>query len=173
MDPAMPTLTSTSVSRTVVKLDSGCHEFKIVGYSSSKGIGVGKYITSEMFTVGGHHWCLRYYPDGYEKDDRGEYVSVFIESVDTACDVKALFDIRLLDPTSGEASTSTPEVVKPHVFRAPCDTWGFYQFIRKKDLEASTFLRDDCFTIRCNLVVVKELSDVADTLANTSINQPD
>lgn len=167
MSPSKPT------STTVVKLDSGSHDFKIIGYSTSLGIGIGKYITSEMFTVGGHHWCLRYYPDGYEKNDQGEYISVFIESVDTSCNVKALFDIRLLDSVSGALSVDTPEVVKPHIFGAPTDTWGFYQFIRKKDLEVSAFLRDDCFTIRCKLVVVKELSDVADCLDNTSISQPD
>jgi speckle-type POZ protein len=167
--PALP----ESPSTTVVKLDNGCHDFKIIGYSSSRGIGAGKYITSQIFTVGGHHWCLRYYPDGYEKDERGEYISIFIESVDTACDVKALFDIRLLHSVSGALSPSTPEVVRPHVFRTPSDTWGFYQFMRKKDLEASDYLRDDCFTIRCHVVVIKELSEIIGSLANASINQPD
>jgi hypothetical protein len=44
---------------------SGSHILRIDGYSSTKGLGNGNYIASEMFTVGGHRWCLYYYPDSF------------------------------------------------------------------------------------------------------------
>ncbi|CAK9173683.1 unnamed protein product [Ilex paraguariensis] len=40
--------TSTSRTETV----NGYHEFKITGYSLSKGMGIGKYIASDTFVVG-------------------------------------------------------------------------------------------------------------------------
>ncbi|KAK4491299.1 hypothetical protein RD792_002035 [Penstemon davidsonii] len=45
-----------------------------------KGIGVGKYIVSDTFSVEGHLWEIQFYPDGYEKvDASGDiYVSVYI-----------------------------------------------------------------------------------------------
>ncbi|XBI88722.1 hypothetical protein VPH35_026648 [Triticum aestivum] len=36
--------------------------------------------------------------------------------------------------------------------------WGFPQFISKKDLEGSRFLKHDCFAVRCKVTVVQEWS---------------
>ncbi|CAL1389375.1 unnamed protein product [Linum trigynum] len=51
--------TSTSRNETI----NGSHEFDISGYSLSKGMGVGKYIASETFFVGGYAWAIYFYPD--------------------------------------------------------------------------------------------------------------
>ncbi|KAL0418771.1 UNVERIFIED_CONTAM: BTB/POZ and MATH domain-containing protein 1 [Sesamum radiatum] len=48
--PSSPAVTtSTSITETV----NGSHDFKITGYSLAKGMGIGKYIASDTFMVGG------------------------------------------------------------------------------------------------------------------------
>ncbi|KAE9463900.1 hypothetical protein C3L33_04082, partial [Rhododendron williamsianum] len=66
--------TSTAVTETV----NGSHQFKITGYTLSKGIGIGKYVASDTFTVGGYSWAIYFYPDGKSVEDNAEYVSLFI-----------------------------------------------------------------------------------------------
>ncbi|KAF8662656.1 hypothetical protein HU200_056258 [Digitaria exilis] len=40
------------------------HVFEINGYSKHKGLGHDKFVRSCTFSVGGHDWCIRFYPDG-------------------------------------------------------------------------------------------------------------
>ncbi|MFS9531791.1 MATH domain-containing protein, partial [Klebsiella pneumoniae] len=41
-------------------------------------LGVGKFISSSAFSVGGHSWCIQYYPDGYTKEN-ADWISVCLE----------------------------------------------------------------------------------------------
>lgn len=84
---------STSVTETV----NGSHHFKITGYSLSKGMGIGKYIASDTFTVGGYEWAIYFYPDGKSPEDNAAYVSLFIALASEGTDVRALFELTLLD----------------------------------------------------------------------------
>ena len=88
-----PLTTSTSVTETV----NGYHEFKISGYSLAKGMGIGKYIASDIFMVGGYSWAIYFYPDGKSPEDNATYVSLFIALASEGADVRALFELTLLD----------------------------------------------------------------------------
>lgn len=76
---------------------NGSHHFKIAGYPLAKGIGVGKYIASECFTVGGYDWAIYFYPDGKSPEDGAAYVSLFIALASEGTDVRALFELTLVD----------------------------------------------------------------------------
>lgn len=93
-----PTTTSTSITETV----NGTHHFKITGYSLSKGIGIGKYIASDTFNVGGYSWAIYFYPDGKSVEDNAAYVSLFIALASEGTDVRALFELTLLDQSGNE-----------------------------------------------------------------------
>lgn len=84
---------STAVTETV----NGSHDFKITGYSLSKGIGIGKYIPSDTFMVGGYTWAIYFYPDGKSPEDNSTYVSLFIALASEGTDVRALFELTLID----------------------------------------------------------------------------
>jgi speckle-type POZ protein len=84
---------STSRSETV----NGTHEFKIKGFSLAKGMGIGKYITSDTFAVGGYAWAIYFYPDGKSAEDNAAYVSLFVALASEGTDVRALFELSLLD----------------------------------------------------------------------------
>ena len=84
--------TSTSITKTV----NGSHRFNISGYSLVKGMGIGKYVESDSFTVGGYSWAIYFYPDG-KNVDNDTYVSLFIVLASEDTSVRALFELMLLD----------------------------------------------------------------------------
>uniref|UniRef100_A0ACD5UFT3 Uncharacterized protein n=1 Tax=Avena sativa TaxID=4498 RepID=A0ACD5UFT3_AVESA len=47
---------------------TGAHNFVVMSYPLLDGMGVGEFVTSSTFSVGGHDWCIRFYPDGDGKD---------------------------------------------------------------------------------------------------------
>ncbi|CAO2189206.1 unnamed protein product [Urochloa humidicola] len=131
----------------------GTHSFKIAGYSLHKGLGIGKYITSATFSVGGHEWRLRYYPDG-DKDDFRDYAAVFLELLTEhkTKQVRAIYDFRLVNPATG-ASASV--FSSPTVYHSANRTWGANNWKKRSELEA-TYLQDDCLIIECDVTVIKE-----------------
>ncbi|KAM7256206.1 hypothetical protein ACFE04_011947 [Oxalis oulophora] len=90
------TMTSSTCTNETV---NGSHQFKITGYSLSKGMGIGKYIASDTFTVGDYDWAIYFYPDGKSGEDNAAYVSLFIALASDGADVRALFELTLLDQT--------------------------------------------------------------------------
>ena len=92
------TTSSTSVTETV----NGSHPFKVTGYSLSKGLGIGKYVASDTFMVGGCLWAIYFYPDGKSPEDNATYVSLFIALASEGTDIRALFELTLLDQSGNE-----------------------------------------------------------------------
>lgn len=88
---------SPTSSRSVTETVNGSHKFVIQGYSLAKGMGVGKHIASDTFTVGGFQWAVYFYPDGKNPEDNSTYVSVFIALASEGTDVRALFELTLVD----------------------------------------------------------------------------
>ncbi|XP_054803079.1 BTB/POZ and MATH domain-containing protein 4-like isoform X2 [Prosopis cineraria] len=95
--PNRSILVSPSCSRSVTETVNGSHNFVIRGYSLAKGIGIGKHLASENFTVGGYQWAIYFYPDGKNPEDNSAYVSVFIALASEGTDVRALFELTLVD----------------------------------------------------------------------------
>ncbi|KAJ1433035.1 TRAF-like [Sesbania bispinosa] len=65
-------------------------------------IGIGKYIASDIFSVGGYDWAIYFYPDGKSVEDNATYVSLFIALASDGTDVRALFELTLLDQSGKE-----------------------------------------------------------------------
>ncbi|KAF8685273.1 hypothetical protein HU200_044066 [Digitaria exilis] len=61
--------TTTIVTENSV---SGSHMLRIECFSATKGLGLGNFIKSSPFIVGGHTWAIRYYPDGRDYSDIGK-----------------------------------------------------------------------------------------------------
>uniref|UniRef100_A0ACD6AL96 Uncharacterized protein n=1 Tax=Avena sativa TaxID=4498 RepID=A0ACD6AL96_AVESA len=141
-------------SRCTPETVRGTHSFEIVGYSLHKGLGIGRFISSATFSVGGHEWCIRYYPDGCGKEDNEEYVSVFVELISKGCKVRALLDLRLVEEASG-LSMSVVSQEMPITFQTGVPR-GYQKFKGRGELEASPYLRDDRLVIECKITVLKE-----------------
>ncbi|KAK4477988.1 hypothetical protein RD792_017253 [Penstemon davidsonii] len=79
-DPETPNLTASTSKNVII---NGSHNFEIQGFSTTKGMGFGKSLSSDTFFVGGHCWKVQFYPDGYGKvDESGQgLVSCYIALV--------------------------------------------------------------------------------------------
>ncbi|CAA7061938.1 unnamed protein product [Microthlaspi erraticum] len=157
---SQPLTVSTSSTETV----NGFHEFKIGGYSLTKGIGVGKYVASDTFMVGGYSWAIYFYPDGKSPEDNSAYVSLFIALASEGADVRALFELTLVDQSDngkhkihthfGRALESGPYTLK---YRG--SMWGYKRFFRRTSLESSDYLKDNRLLVRCRVGVVKSRTE--------------
>nr|POE60871.1 btb/poz and math domain-containing protein 4 [Quercus suber] len=88
-------LSPSSQSWSLTETVNGSHKFVIQGYSLAKGMGVGKHIASDNFTVRGYQWAIYFYPDGKNPEDNSAYVSFFIALASEGTDVRALFELTL------------------------------------------------------------------------------
>ncbi|KAM0998291.1 hypothetical protein ACFX13_008175 [Malus domestica] len=154
--PPPTTTASTSITETV----NGTHHFKINGYSLSKGIGIGKYIASDTFNVGGFSWAIYFYPDGKSVEDNAAYVSLFIALASEGADVRALFELTLLDQSGNERHKVHSHFGRtldsgPYTLKYRGSMWGYKRFFKRTSLETSDYLKDDCLSVNCMVGVVK------------------
>ncbi|CAL5007414.1 unnamed protein product [Urochloa decumbens] len=83
-----------------------------------KSLGAGSYIQSAAFSVGGHDWCVVYYPDGESAEGSGDNTSVFLKRVGkttTVTQVRATYGFRLLIPPF-------PDTMAPTAYPPPFPT---------------------------------------------------
>ncbi|GAB2216379.1 hypothetical protein Droror1_Dr00024152 [Drosera rotundifolia] len=149
-----------SCSKSVHDTVNGTHVFVVKGYSLAKGLGAGRYISSDTFTVGGYDWAVYFYPDGKNPEDNAMYVSVFIALASDGIDVRALFKLEMKDQ-SGKGKDKVHshfDRVKengPYALKYRGSMWGFKRFYRRHQLELSDYLRDDRLEFHCTVGVVK------------------
>ncbi|KAM0864180.1 hypothetical protein ACQ4PT_044090 [Festuca glaucescens] len=148
---------SMSASTIVADTARGCHILKIDGYSSTKvNPNNGEAIKSGPFTVGGHRWRITYYPN-CRTPDSADYIPLYLEldEKDTRR-VKAKAQITR-QPSLKSAAAHTITTGNGR---------GYPKFIKREDLEKSEHLKDDAFTVRCDIVVFNEFSAEATAVGN-------
>ncbi|KAI3961593.1 hypothetical protein MKW92_032787 [Papaver armeniacum] len=152
-------LFSESICETV----KGSHEYKIKGYSLAKGMGVGKSMISRTFTVGGHDWFIRFHPDGYTQDSQ-EYISVFLQPASPG-EVRATLEFKLQDQSGKGEYGVHSIVISPITFNGAeaIRSWGFPKYMKRSELETSSYLKDDCFIIHCTVGIVQTLNGTVET----------
>ncbi|GLT60977.1 hypothetical protein SLA2020_337140 [Shorea laevis] len=157
-------LSPLTSSRSVTQTVNGSHKFVIQGYSLAKGMGVGKHIASDNFTVGGYQWAVYFYPDGKNPEDNSAYVSVFIALASEGTDVRALFELTLMDQ-SGKGKHKVHSHFDrsleggPYTLKYRGSMWGYKRFFRRNLLESSDYFKDDCLQINCAVGVVVSAID--------------
>lgn len=149
-----------SCSKSIIETVNGSHDFTIKGYSLAKGMGAGKYISSDTFKVGGYDWAIYFYPDGKNVEDNMAYVSAFIALASEGTDVRALFELTLLDQ-SGKGKHKVHSHFDralesgPYALKYRGSMWGYKRFLKRSMLESSNFIKDDFLALRCTVGVVR------------------
>ncbi|KAG0527560.1 hypothetical protein BDA96_06G243300 [Sorghum bicolor] len=124
---------SDTWSRCVTGTVTAAHTFELTNFSLLEGsMGIGKYVDSSTFSVGGHDWNIRVYPDGWKEDD-DDYVSVFLNLERGAVGVRVKYSMSSLDKHG-------------HVSK----------YMDKCKLQPLLDLNNGCFTIRCDLTVIQD-----------------
>ncbi|KAL6659080.1 hypothetical protein ACP70R_003120 [Stipagrostis hirtigluma subsp. patula] len=115
-----PPTASTSTAETV----QGKHVFEVIGYSKHRGLGhdAMSFVRSTTFSVGGHSWSIRLYPDGYLEQNQ-DYITVYLELMSRGTTLRASCDLRLVDRSTGLSFSvhrteprifNTVDVIKGH-----------------------------------------------------------
>lgn len=127
-------------------------------------MGIGKYIASDTFIVGGYAWAVYFYPDGKSAEDNAAYVSLFIALASEGTDVRALFELTLLDQSGKErhkVHTHFGRTLEsgPYALKYRGSMWGYKRFFKRTLLETSDYLKDDCLSVSCCVGVVKSYTE--------------
>ncbi|KAK4488014.1 hypothetical protein RD792_003753 [Penstemon davidsonii] len=143
-------------------------------------MGVGKYLSSDTFSVGGHLWKIHFFPDGNKIVESGDiYVSLLIALVSKSEeDVRVWLEYLLLDE-SGDKWFKTQsgfrripkdgqQMTGPHTVNDGNATIGYSGYCKITELEASQFIKDDCLTIQCTVGVLKTSMDGPKSVAQLS-----
>ncbi|KAF3340936.1 BTB/POZ and MATH domain-containing protein 2 [Carex littledalei] len=144
----------TTASAIRTETITGSHLFKIYGYSLTKGIGIGKSVQSDVFTVGGYNWIINFYPDGQNKNDK-DFISFFLQLESEATDVKAKMSFTVLQQNGDPSNMSIASQVCSWTFKGANKGWP--QFKDRIEFEESEHLKDDAFTVKCTVKVIKRI----------------
>ncbi|TVU42685.1 hypothetical protein EJB05_09105, partial [Eragrostis curvula] len=136
-------------------------------------MGVGKCITSGVFSVGGFDWAIRFYPDGFNESSK-DYISVYLELLSKGAAVRASCDLRLVDQINllpSSVYSTEPRLfnrdgswMAPYVGQLPhLAVWGAPP--------VSPYLRDDHLRIECVVTVLKD-PRVSETKSSPKIQLP-
>ncbi|XP_026429307.1 BTB/POZ and MATH domain-containing protein 3-like [Papaver somniferum] len=164
--PPVGTIVSTNhkmlSSQSIYETVKGSHLYKIIGYSLAKGIGVGKFMSSQTITVGGHDWVIHFYPDGETKASE-EHVSLFLKLVSPR-EVRATFEFKILDQS--EKGNHSVHNVCARMFNTSGtdNSWGFPKCIKRSELETSSYLKADSLSIQCTIGIVQNRDETAEIL---------
>ncbi|XP_051219225.1 BTB/POZ and MATH domain-containing protein 1-like [Lolium perenne] len=163
----------SSASAIVAEAVSGWHDLKIEGYSLTKGLGKGRFIRSETFVNACYRWCIKYYPDG-EVSHGPDWIAMQVQRDDSTDgkDIMAKLSINLLDHDGRPVALHSKIDDRFDRYR-PKDSTGFIRFMKKKDLEESEYLKDDCFSIRCHFTIKNQTRTIVrEPRASPSITVP-
>ncbi|MBA0583282.1 hypothetical protein Gorai_014147, partial [Gossypium raimondii] len=109
---------------------------------------------------GGYLWAIYFYPDGKSPEDNATYVSLFIALASEGTDVRALFELTLLDQSGKERHKVHSHFGRtlesgPYTLKYRGSMWGYKRFFKRTLLEQSDYHKDDCLSVHCSVGVVK------------------
>uniref|UniRef100_M8CAM6 Uncharacterized protein n=1 Tax=Aegilops tauschii TaxID=37682 RepID=M8CAM6_AEGTA len=169
---ALPLAEASGSTVAAIAVGAGEHTLTVLGYSRLKTMN-GGYLESSAFKAGGHAWKICCHLNGSVKENAG-FVSVFLklvgaEATDTTAEaadavvdkeniVHAELELALVHHRSTlikRPSHSLGRREGPSAFRENV-SMGYSRFVSAEDLKRSSFLKDDCFAVRCKVTVVQK-----------------
>ncbi|KAL6659265.1 hypothetical protein ACP70R_003305 [Stipagrostis hirtigluma subsp. patula] len=160
---------------TAVEMDHHTFLFKVIGYSLKKGMGVGQFVRSATFTIGGYDWAIRFYPDG-KSAPFSDHVGVYVELMSKNTTALAFYDLGLVSFTTARTTKMCAE--NPARVFSSWDESGLGPrtpvFISRANLEdeQSGYIRGDSLIIECNLCVIKKSESFKTTQGTETIKVP-
>ncbi|XBJ27632.1 hypothetical protein VPH35_004867 [Triticum aestivum] len=131
------------------------HLLVVQGYFHVKGMPNKVHIKGCSFRAGGYQWALQFYPNGNRSINAG-FLSVFLFlDQDVEQTVKVHVQFSFIDEVAKQEPAQIHAREKVGFFSRD-RSWGRRRLIRGgEDLEKSGHLKDDCFTIRCDFLIVE------------------
>jgi speckle-type POZ protein len=129
------------------------HDFEVTNFSLLDGIGIGEFVSSNTFSIGGRDWSIKIYPDG-SKTEHKDHVSVFLNFLKGPVVARVKFSLSLLGKKDNQREVLTEEDTQ-HTFDCLSD-WGWGKFMEKSKLKPLLQRNNDSFTVRCVMTVIKK-----------------
>ncbi|KAG2563073.1 hypothetical protein PVAP13_8KG354001 [Panicum virgatum] len=136
-------------------------QLQIVGFSLTSSMADGEVIKSKRWSVGGHDWEIQVLPKKYIDDykESGILLSLYLRS-DASKYVKAKLTCCLVDPI-GKLWPSQEKIMSG---RFNHSGYGInLPLVKRSSLLASSYLKDDSFTIECTIEVLIKLVEKQET----------
>ncbi|KAJ4804927.1 BTB/POZ/MATH-domain protein [Rhynchospora pubera] len=143
-----------TASAVRAKTETGSHLFTVSDYSLIKGIGIGKYIQSDVFTIGGYDWVIRFHPDGASAEDKN-FVAFYLMIESGSTDVKAQFAFTVLEQNGRSSDMKATKLYTFNSKKTDINGWGFPKFAKRSAFEVLQYLKNDSFTVKCTVNVMK------------------
>lgn len=130
--------------------ETGFHVFRIHGFTEKVANGVS--VVSDKFSVGGHDWRIKCFPNGRLEADEC-HISLFLmhDSHAKTGDATATYKISILDKAWKPSSPCTFNSSEGNRFRGTGH--GYPKFMKLKDLDKEQHLKDDCLSVLCDVSV--------------------
>jgi speckle-type POZ protein len=176
MPPSQPAVVDGPPSRSAPATSGGAacgyHLLKIVGYSLTKAVPGGKGIKSRAFSVGDRTWFVKYFPNGSVKGIDSNCIHLMLVLDDTVAeDTKARITFSLVDQ---HGNLVPPYSVTSKITNFSEETRCWYPWISREILEKSEYLKDDSFTLRIDVTVMKDVhKDTEATPSFVAVPPPD
>jgi speckle-type POZ protein len=159
-------------SSIVTREVTGQHNLTISGYAATRKVPADWTATSPAFDAAGYTWRIKYDPNGNSWNDPIS-MSLFLElaDADDAGDGRqqetepVQFGFSLLDQAGNPVPEYTRWFWEVGYFNGASRSKGFQRFISWRDLEESGCVKDDSFTVRCDIAVVKKFATEAEGAA--------
>ncbi|CAL4898714.1 unnamed protein product [Urochloa decumbens] len=151
------TRSASTIGRRAV---TDSHSLTIDGYATSRKIPIHWFSRSQPFDAVGHRWRIRYHPNapGWVDGHISLYLEVEVDSFYGVYRITDPVDFRFTLLDHG-GSPVYSRGVEGHVFCEASRGKGFEEFIWWKDLARSGCLKDDSFTVRCDITVFEDWAE--------------
>lgn len=141
------------------------HELKIQGYSKTFNTHTSDCpsFKSRPFGAGRRTWQISYLPTKgslHRPGATGGYISfslILADNMDEAVTAQATFSLLDQDHKPVDDYTKTTGIRN---FSSTDRICGYEKLIEREELEKSSYLKDDCFTVRVNVHIVKQATSV-------------
>jgi speckle-type POZ protein len=140
---------------------SGCHLLVANGYSRIKDTPNGKCLRSQGFKIGGHRWFIEYCPNGYEPENASDYMTFYLvlDEGSTVEPVHAHYVFSSFGQAERQEPSSSLLIGARGAHKFFCnDAISYGCCMRRQDLEKSIHLKNDGFTIRCDIAIVTDFN---------------
>uniref|UniRef100_K4AIP2 BTB domain-containing protein n=1 Tax=Setaria italica TaxID=4555 RepID=K4AIP2_SETIT len=131
----------------------------------------GKSIKSQRFRVGGYRWLIEYFPNGFEYDNT-DYISFYLSldedrrrAVEHHLALQCEFSF--IDQVEKQEASRIRTSPSWNVSGGFC--FGYSSFVTRSLFERSRHLKNDSFTVRCDIIVT---TNSASTERSSSVVVP-
>jgi speckle-type POZ protein len=149
-------------SATTAVTYGGYHLLVVNGYSRIKNIPNGECIASRHFRVGGYRWIIQCYPNGYKADHDGSTSFYLLLDQGNVVDpVTVHYGFSFVDVNQAQGCGDSSLLTRAEEARkfSSRDAYSFpCSVTTRRTFEKSKHLKNDSFTIRCDIVIKKEVT---------------